>query len=152
MWPSYFSYLNIWVNICCASTQIKVLKVNVVCPVTPHCSKPGTRKSFWHWRWLLSPFTLGTKISFINLGQCWSECCHSKIASENSRKHGREIQGYSAYRHLLKKPISLECFSNQIKGNQHYQDLSQNLCKVNDIHLTTWTPDMAYFTRPVLYH
>lgn len=27
MWPSYFSYLNIWVNICCASTQIKVLKV-----------------------------------------------------------------------------------------------------------------------------
>lgn len=27
MWPSYFSYLNIWVNVCCASTQIKVLKV-----------------------------------------------------------------------------------------------------------------------------
>lgn len=23
----YFSYLNIWVNICCASIQIKVLKV-----------------------------------------------------------------------------------------------------------------------------
>lgn len=43
----------------------------------------------------LSPLTPGTKISFVNLSQYWSEYCHSKIASEDSWKHRREIEGYS---------------------------------------------------------
>lgn len=55
MWPSYFSYLNIWINTCCASTQIKVLKVKRgVSSNTMQLLNPGTRKPFQLQRGLLS--------------------------------------------------------------------------------------------------